>query len=271
MKMMKTIAALNVLMLCTAGFSGFALAQDGDADSGVGGHVMLGAGMAPEYEGSEDYKAIPLLAAKVQYDDYYIETRGLGARANISSIPGVEFGPAVSFKGGRDDDVENEAIANMREIDDTVEAGAFVKIPVNQVLNPTDELAFDIEFMGDVGGEHEGYTVGFGPSYSYMPTDKLRLGVSAGATYASEDYNDTYFGVDADNAARSGLDQYQADGGIKDVGVGVNAMYSLDEHWGVTGLVRYEQLVGDAADSPIVDDEGSAGQGLIAAGVSYRF
>jgi outer membrane scaffolding protein for murein synthesis (MipA/OmpV family) len=78
-------------------------------------------------------------------------------------------------------------------------------------------------------------------------------------------------GVDADNARRSGFSTYDAGGGIKGIGLSMNAAYQWDEHWGVTGMIGLTQLVGDAADSPIVDDAGSATQGVAALGISYRF
>ncbi len=51
----------------------------------------------------------------------------------------------------------------------------------------------------------------------------------------------------------------------------MNASYQWTEHWGVTGMIGVTRLVGDAADSPIVDDAGSATQGVAALGISYRF
>ena len=261
----KALLALSAVLLSTAVFSAPAHAEE------VSGHVMLGGGMAPEYEGSEDYQAIPFVAAKVEYGDYYIESRGLGLRANVSPVAGVEFGPAVSYRGGRDDDVDNNAVAAMREIDGTVEVGAFIKVPFRQLMHKTDELSLKAEIMADVGGVHEGYTVELGTGYGYSPADKLRLGVDVSTTYASGNYNETYFGIDANNALRSGLAQHDADGGFKDVSLGVTAMYQLNDNWGVMGIARYTQLIGDAADSPIVDDEGSSGQVLVGAGVVYRF
>lgn len=267
-----TVQKLLVLPLVLLSMAGAVPASyANEANTGVHGHIMLGGGMAPEYEGSEDYQAIPFGAAKVEYEGYYVETRGLGLRANVSPTSRVEFGPTVNYRGGRDDDVENDAVADMREIDGAVEFGAFVKIPFNQVLHKTDEFSLNAEFLADVSGEHEGYLFEFGPSYSYSPMDKLRLGASLSTTYASEDYNQTYFGIDADNALRSGLAQYDADGGFKDVSIGITAMYQLNDQWGVMGIARYTQLIGDAADSPIVDDEGSRGQMLVGGGVSYRF
>lgn len=265
-----TICKIFVLPLFVVAATAAAPAAQAE-DSGVSGHVILGGGMKPEYEGSEDYEATPIASAKIEYQGYYVETRGLGLRANVSPIPHIEFGPSVNYRGGRDDDVENDAVAAMREIDGAIEMGAFVKVPFRQLMHKTDELSLNAELLADVSGEHEGYLIEFGPSYSYSPMERLRLGVNLSATYASKDYNQTYFGIDADNALRSGLAQYDADGGFKDVSIGITAMYQLNGNWGITGVARYTQLVGEAADSPIVDDEGSSGQALVGAGVMYRF
>jgi outer membrane scaffolding protein for murein synthesis (MipA/OmpV family) len=32
------------------------------------------------------------------------------------------------------------------------------------------------------------------------------------------------------------------------------------EHWGFMGLLGYKRLIGDAEDSPVVEDEGEANQ-----------
>ena len=80
-----------------------------------------------------------------------------------------------------------------------------------------------------------------------------------------------YFGVDATNAARSGLREFDADGGLKDAGVLLLARYSFDRTWGLMVLGKFTRLVGDAADSPLVEDEGSENQGMAAALLTYRF
>lgn len=267
MKTVKPILVLSVWLVAAQGLATTAQAKDG----AVSGHVMFGAAFVPDYEGSQDYTAAPVAAAKVEYEGYYVETRGLGLRANLSPNRAFEIGPAISFNGGRDDDVDNARVARMREIDSTVEAGMFLKIPFGGLLSETDQLAFNFDFLADTGDSHEGYTIGFGPSYGFAVSERLRLGANLSATYASDDYTQTFFGVDADNASRSGLARYDAEGGIKDVGIGVNAMYSLTRSWGITGMARYTQLIGDAADSPLVDQEGSAGQAMVSLGVLYRF
>jgi outer membrane protein len=239
--------------------------------SAVSGYAAVGVLMAPEYEGSDELQAAPLISARANYEQYYIETNGLGVRANVSPMKSVEFGPVLSYTMGRDNDVENERAKRMREIDAGVSTGAFVRVPFRGVMDKTDELALELQATSDVSDASDGTTISFGPSYSYSPTEKLRLGVSAMATYATDDYNQTYFGIDADNSARSGLAAYKAEGGMKDVGLLVNANYALNKRWGITSIAGYKELIGDAADSPIVDREGNAGQMMVGVGISYNF
>ena len=46
---------------------------------------------------------------------------------------------------------------------------------------------------------------------------------------------------------------------------------SFAEHWGLLVRARYARLLGNAADSPIVKDGGSADQFFIGAGIFYRY
>jgi len=82
----------------------------------------------------------------------------------------------------------------------------------------------------------------------------------AESTYASQNYMSNSFGVDAQDAARSGLQQFEASDGIKDATFRAALTYKLNRSWSFTGVASVKQLLGDAADSPITDDEGSKTQ-----------
>ncbi|MGD1876316.1 MAG: MipA/OmpV family protein [Kiloniellaceae bacterium] len=237
---------------------------------GWGGYVAAGAVAIPDYEGSKDYEAAPLIAGQVSYDNYYIELQGLEVKANVSPWRGIEFGPLVGLRSGRGD-VENDRVDALRDFDDSVEVGGFVKLSLYEVVHPSDELSFGMDVKTGTSSDGKGTAVSFGPSYSFSPLERLRLGVGVSATFADGDYADTYFSIDNADAARSGLAAFDAEGGLKDIGISLDVGYQLTEHWGVMGFAGYTQLVGDAADSPIVDDEGSAGQGIVGVGVTYRF
>ncbi|MGF1630034.1 MAG: MipA/OmpV family protein [Kiloniellaceae bacterium] len=239
-------------------------------DSGWSGYVALGAVAIPDYEGSKDYQAAPLIGAQLGYGSYYLEIQGLELRANVSPLSRWEFGPIVGLRGGRDD-VKNDRVDALRDIDDTVEVGAFIKVSLYELVHPSDELAFGVDVKTGTSNDGKGTTVSLGPTYSFSPLERLRLGLGISATFADGDYADTYFGIDGADALRSGLSPYDPDGGLKDIGISLEAGYQLTEHWGIMGFAGYTRLVGDAADSPIVDDEGSAGQGIVGLAAMYRF
>lgn len=245
-----------------------------EEETELSGRLILGGAMVPDYEGSDDYQLTPFAAGKLAYREYYIEARGSGLRANVMPADvfpfGLELGPSLAYHFGRDD-VKNDRVDDLRNIDGTIAIGGFAKIYTNAVLRADDEVGFEIEFESGVGSDRDGATIKFGPSYGFSPWDSMRLGFNAAATYASDRYNEIHFGVDSDNARRSGFTTYDAEGGIKDIGVSVNATYILTEQWAITGIVGLTQLVGDAADSPIVDDAGSATQGVLAAGLVFNF
>ena len=48
-------------------------------------------------------------------------------------------------------------------------------------------------------------------------------------------------------------------------------VYSLSREWNLVFAVTYTRLLGDAADSPVVDDEGSENQFMGGILVTYTF
>jgi outer membrane scaffolding protein for murein synthesis (MipA/OmpV family) len=245
-----------------------------DEAGGFNGYLNLGAALAPDFQGSSDYRPVPLIAGKLAYDSYYLELRGPQLRANVMPadiLPfGLELGPSAAYRFGRND-VENNHVDDMRDIDGSVAVGGFVKLYTRALLQEKDELGFTVEALTGIGKNGTGTTFNFGPSYSFWPWQNVRLGLQATATYASAKYNETYFGVDAGNALRSGFDTYTAGSGIKDIGLVADVTYIWTEHWSITATAGITRLTGDAADSPIVKKAGSATQGIVGAGVVYHF
>ena len=245
--------------------------------SEVNGFIAVGPALAPDYEGSTDYKAIPLVVARVQSNGYFVELQGTRARANLLPIEilsdslslSVMAGPSVNFRPGRGS-VENARVDSLRDVDTAIEAGAFIALRKNGILGERDALMGRIELVNDVSGTHEGRLLTLRGSYAKPLSKKLRFAAGMDATYASNDYMETYFSIDADNAGRSGLTAFKSGHGLKDVGLDLSLLYSLTERWGIMGLVRTSYLLGDASDSPIAG-EGSSKQFLGGIAVNYRF
>jgi outer membrane scaffolding protein for murein synthesis (MipA/OmpV family) len=264
-----TISRLGLAAALTAGAGGALGAEDGE--NRIGGFVSAGVGLAPDYEGSESYDPIPLAAFRVNYAQYWVAPEGLTLQANLVPSDRFEAGPAFAYSFGRDEDVEDSAVSRLREIDDSFELGDFAVVDFFEVLTPRDAVNPRVTVLHEESGETDGLTAEGSVSWSFPIGERVRTGLGASATFADSDYMEAFFGIDADNAARSGLALYDADSGLKDVGLSVTGTYSITENWGVTAIAAYTRLVGDAADSPIVEDAGSPNQFFGGFGLSYRF
>ena len=81
----------------------------------------------------------------------------------------------------------------------------------------------------------------------------------------------TYFGVTTSQASASGLKEFNANGGIKDVGTGISIIYPFNKYWSLLTIANYTRLLNDAANSPLVENVGSKNQFWLGLGVAYRF
>jgi outer membrane protein len=79
------------------------------------------------------------------------------------------------------------------------------------------------------------------------------------------------FTVSGRDAQRTGFDKFTAGADFKDVRAFIQTAYRLTDRWRLTGVLSYARLFGDAADSPIVDDAGSANRFLVGLGAAHAF
>ncbi len=223
--------------------------------------VGLGAGMAPDYEGSEDYKAFPMVFGRYSYGGgSYVMLRGNQLKWNFLG-DSVQFGPFIQYRHARDD-VDNDQVDRMDDIDAGAEAGFFL-------TGVFGDWSTTLEFFADVSGEYDGYLVTLGGDYKAYAGEIVAITVGVSTTYASDNYMETYFQVDAGNRGTSTLPDYSADDGeFKDVGVHMAADYSINDRWSIVGNLNYKLLLGDAEDSPIVEDDG---QLFVGASGVYHF
>lgn len=229
--------------------------------------VGAGAQYAPDYEGSDDYEwtFLPLVSAR--WRDMVSVGRvpgGLGAQATPFRYGGFSAGFGLAYWGGRDDG-DNAALAGLGDIDPAL-VGSI------SVANRFDWAEVYADFRQDLTGNRDGTAVKAGVR-APLPTSETGVLLTAGAstTWVDEDYMDKTFGVNAVQAARTGYANHDADGGFKDVAADVTARYAVTDSVSVLLGGEVKQLLGDAADSPIVDNRGSPTQARVFGGVTYRF
>ena len=228
--------------------------------------ISMGAGVAivPDYEGSEDYTAAPLLMLNAKWaQGYYVKFMGNRLRVNVVPNNTWSVGPVLQYRGKRDDDVSNNKVGDMKTIDATLEAGVFGAFKA-------EGWDGSLQWVTDTSNSHDGALATLDAGYAFTAAGlKNRVGMSM--TYADKDYMDTYFSVDSKDADRSGLDRYKADSGLKDIGINLSSNYAFNDNWGLTGLIKYSALLNDAKDSPVVDDEGSNSQFTFGLMATYKF
>jgi outer membrane protein len=241
-----------------------------------GGRVGLGASVIPDYEGSEEFDPWPVVFGRYTWaNGMYADLGGTSdgragrAKGNLIAEQWVEMlkaGPVLQFRFERDD-VDSDRVDRMEKVKYAVEAGAFVGLAKNRWL-------VNLTVVTDVSDVHEGTLVELAAAYKLPVSDQADITFGVGATYADEDYMQTYFGVSPADAARSGLPVYDADSGVKDVGANLALQYKFSSAWGALGAFKYNQLLGDAEDSPVVknvDSEGSETQFFFSLAAVYFF
>jgi outer membrane protein len=262
--------------------SGLALAQPastGDAGidpvdtrtaQGMSFTLGAGAGAAPDYEGSDDYELVPLWnlrVANLYHPQTFIQVLGPRLRSNFLPSDHWRLGLAGQYIKERSH-VENNQVDDLKKVDPSVMLGALAGYDF--FADPQHDLVLEVEGRQDVANDN-GFLITARGVYGGQLSQRWRLNASVGSTWASDDYMSSYFGIDAADAARSGLDQYSADEGFKDVSVGGALTYRLFERWSISALGSYTRLIDDAADSPVVDDVGNENQFFAGALVNYSF
>lgn len=207
--------------------------------------IGLSSGFAPDYEGSNDYGfgIGPNISASWR-DTIFYKGKSLGV--NIIRQKNLKAGLLLAKSSGRNED-DNDKLEGLGDVDGSFEAGGFVSYRGK----PWRFLA---EARQDIDSGHEGALVELSGGAN-LPFEKPTVFVELGTTWTSDDYMESFLGVDARQAADSGLKRYNAESGIKDINISMTAGYPITNRWRIGGLFEYKRLVVDAADSPIVDDK----------------
>ena len=235
--------------------------------------IGLGVGFAPDYEGSDDYMFGVAPFARFQFKGHqqYLLLKGYELQINLIDHSWFRLGPSVNYHFGRDHDVDDSVVKKMKKIDDTIEAGGFVGVEFIDKQNPRKRFLADIDFLTDVGNEYDGYYVKASGRVWYPLSQMFDFGFGLGLCYASDNYMSTYFGVSRKDSLRTGLPVFDADSGVKDVRVNTVFVMHLNMNWHLATGIQYRRLVGDADDSPVVDDRGSSNQWLGGIGLAYSW
>lgn len=237
---------------------------DDDIDQGWrrkpedGWDVTLGGGGAslPKYPGSDEQKTRALPIVDVRYGRFFLggdsgpggSGPGGGLGMNFYEDERWRIGAAISagaFKARNERD--DARLRGLGDIDGTTRLATFAGYS-------SGWFGADVSVSRDVGGNKQGLVAELDLSASWPVSRKFLISAGPSVTWANGEHMQTFYGIDAQQSARSGRPQYRAGSGVASVGFSASARYRIDAHWGLGAFVSTSQLQGDAKDSPIVQD-----------------
>jgi outer membrane protein len=243
--------------------------------------VGLGVFGVPDYYGSSKNEGalVPLLRYSWDGTSY---VQVLGPELSLNLMPTREWraGPLIRFRPRRDDDVDDAIVKRMRPVPSATELGVFAAyhMPLDP-KHPLHKIVFSGDIVGNTNNVYDGATGNLRVNYYYpfpqpVVGQQLIGSIGIGLFFASGGFNKRYFGVGGSDLAlfpELGGRPYNPGSGVTSVKIPFSLSTQLNREWLLTFAGRYERLLNDAKDSPVVSGRGDANQWQIGIAASYLF
>jgi outer membrane scaffolding protein for murein synthesis (MipA/OmpV family) len=243
--------------------------------------IGLGVFSVPDFYGSSKNKAAAAPIARYSWDGTsYVQLLGPELSANLLPTPEWRAGPLIRFRPRRDDDVDDAIVKRMRPIPSATEMGVFAAYHMPLDPNhPLHKLVFSGDIVANPTGVYNGVTGNLRATYYYpfpqpVAGQQLIGTIGVGMFFASESFNRKYFGVggsDLNLYPELGGRPYNPGSGLTSVKIPFSLSTQVNRQWLLTFAGRYERLLNDAKDSPVVERHGDANQWQVGIAATYLF
>lgn len=225
--------------------------------------VGLGAQVTPAYPGADEIRFGPFINVDIARGDtpFAFEAPDESFAIAVINTRGLGIGPALNIQASR---TNSDVGVPVGKVSTTVEAGGFVQYFLTPGVRVRAELRRGL-------GGHDGFIGEIGADLIARDGDRYVFSIGPRVTMTNARYQRAYFGVDPAQSAATGLPGFRPDGGLQSVGATAGLIYQFSRRWGMMSFVRYDRLVSDPADSPIVRQFGSRDQFSGGLGLTYTF
>lgn len=234
----------------------------------VGGYVMA----QPDYMGSDDYEAAFRPIISISRADKLSRWRSFNDNPSIAlyDTGTVEAGITGKVDWKRDAG-DSDDLRGLDDVDYAYEIGGYAQ------WYPVDWLRLRADLRYGFGG-FEGAVADFAIDAIYFTDFWGGMAISAGPrmTLASSGYIDAYYGITPEESASAialgnNLGTYEAGGGLYSVGFGGQILKRFTPAILGSVFAEYKYLADDAADSPLVVQNGDRNQFQAGVSLSYTF
>jgi outer membrane scaffolding protein for murein synthesis (MipA/OmpV family) len=220
---------------------------------------------APKFDGDDSYEFVlsPIISLGKEGNEARFSSRNDNISLGLIDTGMFRAGPVGRLVLARDSD-DSDDLKGLDPIDFGVEVGGFAE------FYPTDWLRVRGEIRHGFSA-HDGVVGDVNIDAFTDITPEVRISGGPRLSFASAEYFDAYYGVDAAEAAASGLSPYSPGGGMNSYGVGGAIDWKTTEKLTTSLFAEYSRLTGPAADSSLVRERGSPNQYLLGVSATYRF
>ncbi len=209
--------------------------------------VGLGIIYGTLYEGSAERKLFPFPLIEATYYNWSLGFDGL--RYHFIDTEKFVMGAGVGYDFGRKD---SELPKNRRGLGD-VKGGAAVNLFAQYYA--FDVLGLSLEASQSYG-DSDSLLITAGAESGFPLYGESLIGdIGISATWANDAHMRSYYGVSPQQSARSGLRRFTAESGIQSANFSAGVTYMISERWAWNLSGGVDILLGDAADSPVVEGD----------------
>ena len=223
--------------------------------------VALGPQLVPSYPGSDTLTIRPLIDVSRADADEDFKFEAPDESFGFAVIRGSNFslGPSLGFEGKR----SSGDVGGLPQVDFSVELGGFAQLELGK------NIRFRAEARQGVTG-HDGFISVLSADYVLRDSDRRLLSFGPRVTITDSNYQDAYFGIRSGDSS-PGMPAFDAGGGVQSVGATVGYIQQFSQRWGIYSYAKYDRLIGDPADSPVVAAFGSRDQFAGGIALTYTF
>lgn len=234
----------------------------------IGGYLMG----QPEYAGSDNYEAAFRPLFSISRADTLSRFRSFNDSPSIALIDEGFFEAGIAGQINWERKASDYYdLRGLNDVDYAYQIGGYAQ------WYPADWMRLRTEVRYGFGG-FDGVVADFAADAIHFTEAWGGMALSAGPrlTLASSGYVDAYYGITPEEAAYAqflgnNLTAYDPGGGIYSVGFGGQILKRFTPNILGSVFAEYKYLTGDAADSPIVVQNGSRNQFQAGVSLSYTF
>lgn len=224
--------------------------------------IGVGVSVAPRFEGSDAYKARVMPKLSLRYRNI-VAINNTRMRVFIVHDDKFVTGVQARYRFGRDEDASPDLLG-LGDVGDSFEVGGFAEWRPGWAI-------VGVEVGRDLAGGHDGLLAAVYAGSQLPLGGGFHLEGGAQVTWASGNFMERNFGVTEAQGIASGLPEFDAGSGIKDVAARAGVRFTGWKHWDFATYVAYSRLMSDASGSPLVKLRGSPNQLMWSISGQYRF